>query len=80
MPSEEEVMVKDEQWMKTIGVGRVSPSEVKEGHDALLLYNKPAMNAVMGFLVVCAKLGWRDFSMHTYIDGNGKRDRYRIIG
>ena len=73
-------MIKDEQWMKTIGVGRVSPSEMKEGDESPLLYNTPAMEAVMGFLVTCAKLGWRDFNMHTYIDSSGRRNRYIIKG
>lgn len=73
-------MVKDEQWMKTVGVGRVSPGGVKEGHEQPLLFNKPAMKATMGFLVVCAKLGWRDFEMHTYVMSGESKERYMIVG
>ena len=68
-------VVKTSQWMKTIGVGRMSASDVKEGHEQELVYNAEETLIVSGFLSVCAIFKWREVNWVAI--AHGKR-RYTL--
>jgi len=73
-------VVKPSQWMKHIGVGRISPSRTKEGHEQVLLFNKDEARIMMSFLDMCTFFEWEDIDRIavTRVCDSPRRYAFRI--